>query len=298
MGMGAGVVLVALGAGFFGACGDGFHGDVDAIAPAVKLVDPSVPAPGEASVDARSEASVDGGTTLPDGGQKSLRLMTYNVKHGERLGLEAVADVIKRQAPDLVGLQEVDVEAGRSGGVDQAHRLGQLTGMTSLFRTAFSFADGGSYGVALLSRYPVLTSDRVLLPSSGEQRVLATVDVELGPGKILKVGITHLDLVQASRTLQVAEVKRVLSAVPRSILFGDMNASPDEAAIVELSGFMQDAWARADSGPGNTIPVDVPNRRIDYIFLGSGIAKPTFVEVPDERAASDHRPVVAHVPSP
>ena len=298
-----GFALVLAGAsGFatmtFTGCEDNSRTDPDALAPAVFV--PPVATVGtvpDAEVD--GEAGTDAGI-LPDGAPatRSLRLMTYNVKHGERAGLEAIADTINRNFPDLVGLQEVDVEAGRSGSVDQAHRLGQLTGMTSLFRTAFSFADGGSYGVALLSRYPILTSERILLPSSGEQRVLATVDVALEKGKILKVGITHLDLVAASRAQQATEIKRVLSGVPRAILFGDLNATPDEGAIVELAGFMQDAWTQAGAGSGFTIPVDTPNRRIDYIFLGSGIGKATSAAVVDEKLASDHLPVVAQVPLP
>ena len=48
----------------------------------------------------------------------------------------------------------------------------------------------------------------------------------------------------------------------------------------------------------NGLSVGNETERGHNIFLGSGIAKPTFVDVPDERAASAHRPVVAHVPSP
>jgi len=299
-----GALLVAAGwafaaSSFVVGCDTADRTDPDAVAPAVVT-----PAPGPTTIlpDADTDGATEGGSDaglLPDGARApTLRLMTYNVKHGERAGLEALADVINKNRPDLVGLQEVDVDAARSAGVDQAHRLGQLTGMTSLFRTAFNFGDGGSYGVALLSRYPVITSERVLLPSSGEQRVLATVDVALEKGKVLKVGITHFDLVAASRVQQAAEVKRVLSGVPRAILLGDLNASPDEATIVELGTFMQDAWIQAGQGAGHTVPVDAPTRRIDYIFLGAGIGRAVSAEVVDERLASDHRPVVAEVPLP
>lgn len=63
----------------------------------------------------------------------ALRVLTYNIHHGEGtdgvLDLERIAGVIKGASPDLVALQEVDVGAERTGGVDQAGELGRLTGM-------------------------------------------------------------------------------------------------------------------------------------------------------------------------
>jgi hypothetical protein len=52
-----------------------------------------------------------------------------SVWHGGLGSLESIAAVINGQGPDIVALQEVDVLTNRSGRVDQAARLGQLTGM-------------------------------------------------------------------------------------------------------------------------------------------------------------------------
>ena len=75
----------------------------------------------------------------PGGG---LRFMTYNIKHGELSSLEAIASVINGQAPDLVAVQEVDVLTTRSGKVDQATRLGQLTGLYSAFVPSLTSFEG------------------------------------------------------------------------------------------------------------------------------------------------------------
>lgn len=133
--------------------------------PACGNDDAGTPAPivngdggGTGDRDGATTPNDEGGTTTDGGGSDSavpvptLRIMTFNIKHAEIGGLDGIADVIKAEKPDLVGLQEVDVDAVRSAKVDQPHRLGQLTGMTSLFRTAFDFTDGGSYGIALLSQ--------------------------------------------------------------------------------------------------------------------------------------------------
>ena len=104
-------------------------------------------------------------TLTPGGG---LRFMVYNIKHGELSSLESIASVIKAQSPDLVALQEVDVLTTRSGEVDQAARLGQLTGMYASFQPALLNYDTGQYGVALLSRYPIRSSQRIPLRSAAE----------------------------------------------------------------------------------------------------------------------------------
>src|SRR5687768_6315860 len=82
-----------------------------------------------------------------------VRVLTYNIHHGEgtdrRFDLERLAAVIKSVNPDLVGLQEVDEKTARSNGVDQAARLGELTGMHAIFGKAMDY-QGGAYGLAIL----------------------------------------------------------------------------------------------------------------------------------------------------
>lgn len=65
-----------------------------------------------------------------------LRILCYNIHHANPpskpglIDLAAVANVIKQQAPDLVALQEVDVNTIRSGKTsNQAADLAKLSGM-------------------------------------------------------------------------------------------------------------------------------------------------------------------------
>lgn len=84
--------------------------------------------------------------------------MTYNIRHGRGMDmvidLERLADVIRKADADIVGLNEVDIETERSGGVDQAGRLGELLGMHVVYGPNIEY-QGGLYGNALLCRYPV-----------------------------------------------------------------------------------------------------------------------------------------------
>lgn len=244
--------------------------------------------------DAGEDASPEAGA--PDASKEMLRLMTYNIKHGELSSLGAIAEVIKAENADIVGLQEVDVDAERSGNVDQPHRLGQLTGMANLFRSALTLPDGGLYGLAVLSRFPLIVSEKVSLTSAGEQRILAIVDIDVN-GTTVPFCITHLGLTASERTTQVKEILAKLEGKPFSILMGDMNATPDEGSMKSLSSKLTDAWLGAGSGSGYTIPSGTPTKRIDYVYLGSSWAAPVEAHVPVTEA-SDHRPVVVTLPYP
>jgi len=57
--------------------------------------------------------------------------------------------------PDLIGLQEVDNMTARHAGDDQTLRLSQMTGMTTFVFAKQRNFQGGGYGVAVLSRYPI-----------------------------------------------------------------------------------------------------------------------------------------------
>lgn len=226
----------------------------------------------------------------PGGG---LRFMTYNIKHGELSSLEAIASVIQGQAPDLVALQEVDVLTNRSGKVDQAARLGQLTGLHFAFVPSLTSFDGGQYGLALLSRYPIRSAQRIPLRSAAEQRVLALVEVELDASHVVPVAITHFGTTGATERLnQADDVNAALAGRPWALLGGDLNATPSESSITRLKTLLSDAWTRGGSGNGYTQDASFPTRRIDYVMLGSAWTSPVTAAVVGASSQSDHRPVV------
>ena len=63
-------------------------------------------------------------------GGKTIRVMTYNIHVGigmdKKLDLPRIAEVIKSQHADLVGLQEVDRGVTRTGQVDEIAELARL----------------------------------------------------------------------------------------------------------------------------------------------------------------------------
>jgi endonuclease/exonuclease/phosphatase family metal-dependent hydrolase len=235
-------------------------------------------------------------------GKGTLRVMTYNIHHANppsetvKIDMEAIARVINQQKPDLVALQEVDVHTERSGkNLDQARELARLTGMKSFFMKALDY-QGGEYGIAVLSRYPIVDSVGYLLPRDpaigGEDRAVAAISVELPGKKRVVFASTHLDLKEANRLSQArALIEHFQDSSLPMILGGDFNALAG-SPVIELFDQSFTRTCRNDCGP--TISVKNPNRTIDFIMYKprTGL-KVLSTRVIDEQYASDHLPVVS-----
>jgi len=127
----------------------------------------------------------------------TLRVLTYNIHHGEamdkKFDYERLARVINDLSPDIVALQEVDNGTERASGVDQAALLGKLCKMHHAFGQAMPY-QGGQYGEAVLSRFPIKKAVVHPLPYSTNQEPRAALEVLIEPeglGPIVFVG-THL----------------------------------------------------------------------------------------------------------
>ncbi len=230
-----------------------------------------------------------------------VRILSYNVKHGlgmdDQVDLERIASVIRMLEPDIVTLQEIDSVVSRTGFEDQAAVLGELTGMRAVFG-GFMDYQGGRYGMALLSRYPVVEWENHRLPDGAEPRSALAARIELlRPGygqapRLVVVGV-HLYATADERYAQASRLIEVLSD-ERSpvVLAGDFNSTPDSDVIrlLEAAG----GWERPrKSGERMTFPSVVPDREIDFIMFRPA---DRFVvrehRVVAETEASDHRPVL------
>jgi endonuclease/exonuclease/phosphatase family metal-dependent hydrolase len=228
----------------------------------------------------------------PAGGAsaRQLRVMTWNIKSGDLASLGKIAAEIRKHRPDVVALQEVDDRTVRSGRVSQANRLGRMTSMRAIFRGATPM-DGGRYGLALLSRLPVKDVRRVKLTSKGEPRILVVARVEIEPGEVAPIAVTHLGLEPGERAVQAGEILGALE--PDALLLGDLNEGHRAAGVRALKARFRDLWPSAGAGNGKTFPSDAPVKRIDYVLAGKGW-KHARAHVPAS-TESDHRAIVVDV---
>jgi len=231
-----------------------------------------------------------------------LRVMTYNIHVGvgmdKQLDLARIANVIKEQQPALVGLQEVDRGVKRTQGVDEIAELARLTGMQYAFAHNLDY-QAGQYGVAILSRFPILKVDHRKYENKreAERRGMLRIEVDLG-GRVVSFATTHLDYqYEDGRVFETEQLLKFLSEVSGPlILVGDFNEEPTAGATQLLTGHFRDVWTAVKSEtPGSSYPADKPSKRIDYIFFRpqSGIkARRAWVV---ETLASDHIPVVCEL---
>lgn len=237
-----------------------------------------------------------------------LRVLTYNIHHGEgvdgKLDLPRIARVILSVSPDLVALQEVDDGTQRTGQVKQLEELARLTKLQGTFGKNFDF-QGGGYGNAVLSRFPLVTQRNVLLPRVGEneQRGVLIVTVQpTGFPRAITFASTHLDYQRddTERLQGVAKLNELLAdeKVGPALLAGDFNDTLGSRTLQQL----QTAWQVTNDTEMPTTPVDKPKRQIDFV-LCRPTARWKLVEtkVLDEAVASDHRAVLAvleYLPEP
>ncbi len=224
--------------------------------------------------------------------EAKLRVLTYNIHHGEgtdrKIDYRRLSEMISSLKPDVVALQEVDVKTSRVDGVDQATLLGEMTAMNVVFGAAMPFS-GGHYGEAILSRYPISEERSYPLPFNFGQEpravLRATIEPDNGVPEFVFLG-THLcHQSEENRLQQVKELRRRAGDEGQRpvILAGDFNARPGSMPMKSMLG---DEW----------IDATAPQSVIDYVLIQkSDRWKVTKVTTVDDLVVSDHRPVLVEL---
>lgn len=242
----------------------------------------------------------------PAGGavyDSSLKVMSYNVHHcnppskPDLIDIDAIANTIKKENPDLVALQEIDVKVNRSGKIDQAAEIAKRAGFDHFYFSKAIDHDGGDYGVAILSKYPVSEKRTFRLPTEpstkGEPRVLSLVTISLPGGKALKFGSTHFDAQKESvnRLLQAKEINRIAAGIEQPLIIaGDFNAT-EESEVMKI---IREEFGLTCTNCAPTIPVVTPKKTIDFIaFRPKQSFEISSHRVIGEHYASDHLPVIS-----
>jgi endonuclease/exonuclease/phosphatase family metal-dependent hydrolase len=252
-----------------------------------------------------------------------VRIATFNVFSGRspadgQLDPARFVDAIAGLDADVIGLQEVDEGQPRTDGVSLTSLAVEATGATdhrfvpAMLGTpgkAWSAAtdvdvdvdDGPAYGIALLSRYPVLTWRVVRLPGApmrvpyrfpgqrlewvrDEPRVavLALID---SPNGEMWVANTHLSFLPLWNRVQLRLLLRSVRQLPEpAVLMGDLNMRRRSAE--RLTGMTPLAT-------GQTFPVDGPDRQLDHLLVRGQLSARS--GGPVRLQVSDHLALVAEI---
>jgi len=244
----------------------------------------------------------------------SLRLMTLNVAHARRQGrhqallsestlrqnLAAIAAVLRREAPDVVALQEADGPSAWSGGFDHVSTLAELSGLPHAFRGEHNpFSLGSldlSSGTALLARTALREPRSHAFGETWRDTkgfVAATVESAALGQRAVDVVSIHLDfLAERVRRRQVEQrVERYRGRERPLVVLGDFNCEWSERRRC-LALLRKELGLRAAEATGHaTFPSWRPLVRLDWILVSEELDFAAYETLPDR--LSDHLAVVA-----
>ncbi len=210
-----------------------------------------------------------------------LRVITYNIQQGYSVdGIRSYGGqlaLIRSLAPDIVGLEESDVARFSGGNADVVRTISEGLGMNAYYgpRTVT-----GTFGIALLSRYPLENPHTFFMYSTGEQTAAIEAQISLN-GKQYTLLVTHLG--NDGPLIQQQEVLSRLAGQSNVIAMGDFNFEPATEQYNLTLQTLQDAWVQV----GSPLPAGLdPKSLIDHIFVSPGIpvSLVRYVESP----VSDH----------
>lgn len=223
-----------------------------------------------------------------------MKVMTYNIRLGIQQGVEAIARVIREQAPDIVALQEVGRHWRMGPEGDTASELCERCKLPHHIYVTTIDDDGQHYGHALLSRWPLQNPEIVRFTQEIDEPRAALITEADADGQPLRIIATHLSHRDQERAVHGTELVELVGKVTKdgrpTLLMGDLNEEDDADFIHALKDRMNDAGDLVD---GKTYPNPEPMVRIDYLMAHGGRFEEA--QILDEREASDHRPLVAEL---
>ena len=239
----------------------------------------------------------------------TVRLLVYNIRYATGTGpafhlpvpgagylrsnrkvLRGIAEFIRSESPDVVGLVEVDTGSIRTGMVNQAEHIAGELGHYSTFQCKYGAGSINQLipivrkqGNAFLSA-PNVHGERFHYFDTGIKRLI--IELELSD---VCVFLVHLSLKFRQRQYQLRSLHDlILQSAKPVIVAGDFNTF---WGTHEIYLFMRAAGLRSANTAGlPSFPARTPRIELDFILVSEGIEVTDF-RVPDVRL-SDHRPLV------
>ena len=239
-----------------------------------------------------------------------LKIGTYNIQHGkwhghflatgeELIDLSGDARVIRDAGLEVCGLNEVRNQEQVPGLCNQARVIAEELGYHFVFAPAIDHR-GGTYGNALVSRYPIRAwrSCPIVVPEKErepgvhyEDRVLLVAELAV-EDKPLTVLVCHFGLHVSEMRRAIEVIRNELAQISGEVvLMGDFNLTPDTPEYAVLAELLRDS---APAGQALlSFPSHAPQVKIDYLFTSAGIHATNVAVL--ETTQSDHRPYTATV---
>lgn len=219
------------------------------------------------------------------------RVMTWNIHSAvgadKRSDLQRAVELIRRHAPDIAAIQEVDSRISKAGS-DGFERLAAAFGPHSAEARLIAAPDG-DYGHAVISRWPLTDTVRHDISFAKREPRAAIQTTVVTPSGPLHLIAAHLGLSFHERRHQAALLRSVAEAAPRPlVVLGDFNDWLSRGSVQR---------ALAEVMPGatrnRTFPARFPIFALDRIYCRpASLLLASWTDVQAWKA-SDHLPVIA-----
>jgi endonuclease/exonuclease/phosphatase family metal-dependent hydrolase len=254
----------------------------------------------------RSKTKID----LSNNRQGLITLMTYNIQQGvDFYGNKNFQGQLKRIAeinPDILCLQESDAARISGGNSDVVRYFSEKLGYYSYYGPK---TIAGTYGTAILSKFPLQNCNSVFTYSSKDEIGTAFADVSIGSRKITIIN-SHPAGDQRSREEHIKMILSRIEDKQNVIAMGDYNFQQDSPYYQMITEDLYDSWLRLypdaignidmdqidlnikerNSSSGELLTggkIDMTNR-IDHIFLSDALKVKEAHYLPAPESATDH----------
>lgn len=192
-----------------------------------------------------------------------IRVFQYNIQQGYddpgEQNFEDQIKLIRSKSPDILGLEECDTTRIAGGNVDVVAYFADRLNMYSYYGPS---PITGTFGIALLSRYPIENPKTYFLYSKGEQVAVIEADITIR-GQTHKVYVTHLG--NGGPIFQIRQMLDLMRGQDSVIAMGDFNFRPYEEQYALATAEYNNAYDIAEQ---RVSPPELDmNDRIDHVFV-------------------------------
>ncbi|GAB4478555.1 MAG: hypothetical protein Kow0088_18500 [Anaerolineales bacterium] len=198
----------------------------------------------------------------------SLIVMTYNLQQandsfGER-SYERQLALMQQVDADIIALQESDSARVSLNNTDLVRYFAGKLGYYSYYGPG---PISGTYGTAILSKYPLLNPHVVFSYSDQDEIGTAVAEIEV-EGKRFTIYNVHPDGSDTAMMVFAQALLQQIGNKPYVIALGDYNLRDDEAAYQLIAARLTNVWESLYPTKISPEGIDMSGRnRIDHIFL-------------------------------
>lgn len=210
-----------------------------------------------------------------------LVVMTYNIQQANdnsgQKAYERQLALIRQVNPDIIGLQESDSARISLGNNDYVRYYANKLGYYAYFGPT---SVTGTYGTALLSKYPLENTRTIFTFSDKDEIGTATAEIVLGDRRFTTYNV-HPDGSDTAMLVFAQDLAARVGGESSVIALGDFNLRMWEKPFQVILAKLKNAWLEANPGQDQ-------ERWIDHIFFSHDLDVDEVVYLLPPESATDH----------